>query len=155
MAVVRTLVDGYSLLHQWPELAPGKPRQSQVAREELINHLTQYYDQCGTPITVVFDGQGPRNDLGPFPSTPEVEIIYTRAARSADQLIEHLVHRLKPHGDVLVVTDDYAERETIESLGGLFSSCANFVQTVKAALADLTQEIAKYNQQEQLKFRSH
>ncbi len=155
MAVVRTLVDGYSLLHHWTELAPGKPRHSDVAREELLNRLTQYYDQSGIPLTVVFDGQGPTNDLGPFPSTPQVEIVYTRTTRSADQVIEHLVHRLKPYGDVLVVTDDYAERETIESLGGFFSSCANFVQTVQAALADLNREISQYNQKEQLKFRSH
>ena len=29
MALVRILVDGYSLLHNWPELAPGQPRHSE------------------------------------------------------------------------------------------------------------------------------
>jgi predicted RNA-binding protein with PIN domain len=33
MALVRILVDGYSLLHGWPELAPGAPRHSERARE--------------------------------------------------------------------------------------------------------------------------
>src|SRR5262245_52681042 len=56
MALVRILVDGFSLLHNWPELAPGKPRHSAPAREELISRLRQYYDACGTPITIVFDG---------------------------------------------------------------------------------------------------
>ena len=56
MALVRILVDGYSLLHNWTELAPGKPRYSAAAREDLIAVLTQYHDACGTPITVVFDG---------------------------------------------------------------------------------------------------
>jgi len=28
MALVRILVDGYSLLHHWPELAPGRARFS-------------------------------------------------------------------------------------------------------------------------------
>jgi len=56
MALARILVDGYSLLHAWTELAPGKPRFSAAAREELIHVLTQYHDMTGTPLTVVFDG---------------------------------------------------------------------------------------------------
>ena len=54
MALVRILVDGYSLLHNWPELAPGKPRHSAAAREELIHWLTRYHDATGTPITIFF-----------------------------------------------------------------------------------------------------
>ena len=60
MALVRILVDGYSLLHNWPHLAPRKARHSAAAREELIHVLTQYRDAIGTPITVVFDGSGAR-----------------------------------------------------------------------------------------------
>ena len=44
MALVRILVDGYSLLHSWPELAPGKPRHSAAARDELIRVLTLYQE---------------------------------------------------------------------------------------------------------------
>ena len=39
MSLVRILVDGYSLLHSWPELAPGKARYSAAAREELVRVL--------------------------------------------------------------------------------------------------------------------
>ena len=42
MALVRILVDGYSLLHNWPELAPGRPRHSALARAELIYVLTRF-----------------------------------------------------------------------------------------------------------------
>jgi len=97
MALVRILVDGYSLLHQWPDLAPGKPRHSAVAREELINRLTQYYDATGTPITIIFDGaSGPAVE---FPSTPEVEILYSRAGQTADQIIERVTHLDVGSGD--------------------------------------------------------
>ena len=44
MALVRILVDGYSLLHNWPELANGRPRHSAAARDELIRRLTLYGD---------------------------------------------------------------------------------------------------------------
>src|SRR5262245_59935409 len=133
MALVRILVDGYSLLHAWEQLAPGKPRYSSAAREGLISRLTQYYDACGTPITVVFDGTSSARDFSPFPSTPEVEIIYSQAGQTADQLIERVVHRLSDYCEVLVVTDDFAERDTILSAGGMFSSCLGFIETMASA----------------------
>jgi hypothetical protein len=33
------LVDGYSLLHSWPELAAGAPRHSERARDALVEQL--------------------------------------------------------------------------------------------------------------------
>src|SRR5882757_4944500 len=49
MALVRILIDGYSLLHNWPELSPGNPRHSAAARDELIQRLTLFQDATGTP----------------------------------------------------------------------------------------------------------
>jgi predicted RNA-binding protein with PIN domain len=152
MALVRILVDGYSLLHNWLEVAPGKPRHSAVAREELINRLTRYCDACGTPITIVFDGARASAEFDSLPSTPEVEVIYSRVGQTADQMIERLVHRLSAYGEVLAVTDDSAERETVASAGGMTSSCLNFVQTVEKALNELERDIKNYNQQERVKF---
>ena len=155
MALVRILVDGYSLLHNWPRLAPGKPRHSAVAREELIHTLTQYFDASGTPITVVFDGSRSGREPDETPSTPDVEILYSRAGQAADQIIEKAAFRLKPHGDVLVITDDLAEREMVSGFGSLTSSCENFIRTVEGAIAELQRQLTSYNQKEQLKFRTH
>jgi len=155
MALVRILVDGYSLLHSWPALAPGKTRHSAVAREELINALTQYRDACGTPITIVFDGAGSKRDADETPSTSDVEILYSRAGQTADQMIERAAHRLKDYGEVLVVTDDFAERDTVSSLGGMTSSCDNFIRTVTGALDEMERAVRHYNQQESAKYRTH
>lgn len=152
MALVRILVDGYSLLHNWPELASGKPRHAAAAREELIHRLTQYHDACGTPITILFDGADVAGTRAATASTPEVEILYSRTGQTADQMIERVVHRLSPYGEVLVVTDDFAERDTVQGGGGQISSCRNFIQTVQTALAELEREIQRYNQKEQSKF---
>lgn len=154
MALVRILVDGYSLLHSWPELAPGKPRHSPAAREELIAVLTRYYDAAGIPITIVFDGRGQRGGEEPV-STPEVEVLYSRAGQTADQIIERAAFRLKAHGEVLAVTNDFAERDTVSSVGGMTSNCANFIRTVQDALAEMESQVRRYNQQERAKFRAH
>lgn len=155
MALVRILVDGYSLLHDWPELAPGKPRHSPMAREELINILTQYQDACGTPITIIFDGAGSKRSVDEPESTDAVEILYSRVGQTADQMIERAAHRLRDYGEVLVVTNDFAERDIVQGVGGMTSNCTSFIQTVRSALNEMDSALRRYNEQEQAKFRSH
>ena len=127
MSLVRILVDGYSLLHNWPELAPGQPRHSAAARDELIRILTLYRDAIATPLTIVFDGANAPHGTPPPHSTPQLEILYSRAGQTADDIIERGVFaervtgltiervacRMREYGEVLVVTEDYAERDIL------------------------------------------
>ena len=153
MALVRILVDGYSLLHQWRELAPGKARYSAAARDELIRELTHYQDSSGTPITVVFDGNHPMTGPRPVPSRKELEILYTKAGQTADQVIERVTHRLAAYGEVLVVTDDHAEQDTVTSVGGMTSDCRNFINTMKSAQDELRGRIEGRNLSERNRFK--
>ena len=153
MALVRILIDGYSLLHNWPQLAPRKPRHSAAAREELIHVLTQYRDAIGTPITVVFDGAGAPAGTPKVESTPEMEILYSSSGQTADDVIERAAHRLVEFGEVLVVTDDNAERDTVLSLGSMTSGCLSFIRTIEATLADLQSELKHHNRKERQRFQ--
>jgi uncharacterized protein len=152
MALVRILVDGYSLLHNWPELAPGRPRYSMEARDELIRILTLYRDATGTPITIVFDGAG-KSAGTEFPSTPELEILYSRSGQTADQIIERVAARMSDFGEVLAVTDDHAERNTVFYQGGLASSCANFIATVERVLQEQQRDITRHNRRQNTAFK--
>jgi predicted RNA-binding protein with PIN domain len=152
MAFVRILIDGYSLLHRWPELAAGKARYSAAARDELIGRLRLYQDAVGTPITIFFDGNSGPSGTGAASSHAEVEVLYSKPGQTADQMIERAAHRFAPYGEVLAVTDDHAERETVLSLGGLASSCLNFIQTVESALAEQADDIKHYNRKERRRF---
>jgi len=153
MALVRILVDGYSLLHNWPELAPGRARYSAFAREELIRKLTLYQDTTGIPITVFFDGSSPSSGPPVAPSPAHVEVLYSRAGQTADQMIERATNRFAAYGEVLAVTDDHAERQTVISLGGLASSCLNFIQTLENALAEQADTLKDYNRLERHRFK--
>ncbi len=153
MALVRILVDGYSLLHSWPELAPGKPRHSAAAREELIYWLTRYRDAIGTPLTIVFDGGGAPVGTPATHSTPELEILFSRSGQTADDIIERVAHRMTPFGEVLAVTDDNAERDTVIAMGGLASSCLSFIQTVESTLKEQELSIKNHNRKERTQFK--
>lgn len=153
MAVVRILVDGYSLLHGWPEIAPREPRFSASAREELIHMLERYSDASRTPVTVVFDGNTTQGVRKEGVSTGQVEILYSRTGQTADQIIERVAHRMKPYGEVLAVTDDLAERDTVIAMGGVTSSCRTFVGMVQEALGDLAEDLARYNSREKRRYK--
>lgn len=152
MALVRILVDGYSLLHNWPELAEGAPRHSEAARDALVEMLTQYQDANGTPVTVFFDGTGARRGKPKNQSVGAVEILFSRSGQTADDLIERAAHRFQEYGEVLVVTDDFAERDTVSGFGSSVASCSNFICMIDSALANLKENLKHHNRTEQNRF---
>jgi len=152
MALVRILIDGYSLLHSWPELAEGAPRHSEAARDALVEMLTRYQDACGTPVTIFFDGRGARRSKPKNAAGKPVEVLYSSAGQTADDLIERAAHRFQPYGEVLVVTDDFAERDTVSGFGGTVASCGNFIAMLQNALADLAENLNNHNRSERNRF---
>jgi predicted RNA-binding protein with PIN domain len=153
MALVRILVDGYSLLHAWPQLARGQPRHSAPAREALIRILARYQDATGTPVTVVFDGPLSRPRLSRPEEVHPVEVLFSGAGRTADDLIERAVHRFQPFGEVLVITDDHAERDLVIGMGGSAWPCDTFIAEIANAVRELDQAIQRHNRREQARFR--
>lgn len=158
MALVRILVDGYSLLHNWPELAPAAPRHSERARDELVQMLTKYHDATGEPITIFFDGKGFRSGKNAGASAAQtgarhVEVMFSRSGQTADDLIERAAHRFQSFGEVLVVTDDFAERDVVGGFGCSTASCRNFIRMIENALNDLSDDLKRHNRTERNKFR--
>jgi len=153
MALVRILIDGYSLLHRWPELAEGAPRHSEVARDALVEMLTHYQDAVGTPVTVFFDGNRARYSKPKAADGHAVEVIYSRSGQTADDLIERAAVRFKPYGEVLVVTDDLLERDTVTGFDGLTASCANFIAMMDDALKGMKEDLVTRNRRERDGYR--
>jgi hypothetical protein len=145
MALVRILIDGYSLLHNWPELAAGAPRHSERARDALVDLLQQYQDAAGTPVTVFFDGQGRRGSKPKNESARAVEVLFSNAGQTADDLIERAAHRFQDYGEVLVVTDDFVERDMVSGFGGSVASCANFIRMIDQALNEMQDKVNQHN----------
>lgn len=152
MALARILVDGYSLLHKWETLAHGHPRHVETARDELVEALTHYQDMTGTPISVFFDGSGPKGGPRQKARRKEVEILYSHAGQTADQMIERTTHRLLPYGEVLVVTDDHLERDTVIALGGMAVNCGLFIDEFLKLHGVLQRDIENHNLREKRRF---
>lgn len=154
MALLRILVDGYSLLHAWPELAEGAQRHSQAAREALISVLTQYGDAIDVPVTVFFDGGGAPKGTPAPQSEANMEVLFSPKGKTADDLIERVAYRITKHGEALVVTNDHAERDTVMAFGCRATGCEEFILDVHAALRELSDSLERHNRRERKRYRS-
>ncbi|MCX6870091.1 MAG: NYN domain-containing protein [Verrucomicrobia bacterium] len=154
MPLIRILVDGYSLLHAWPELARESARHSARAREALIATLGEYQAALGTPITVFFDGQSGGLGARSQKTDPrEIEVLYSKANKTADDLIERAAYRFKAYGEVLVITDDNAERDTVQGFGALASSCATFIAQLEGESKQAHLDLKAHNRRERDRFQ--
>jgi len=131
------LVDGYSILHQWSELKAARMRSLAAGRQALIHILTQFHDCHGGHLTLVFDGRSiPRGGDG---IRSGIQILYSREGQTADAVIERIVGQSADPEKFLVATDDHAEQNIIEGLGGRVLSADAFHAAVKSELKSLEQ----------------
>jgi predicted RNA-binding protein with PIN domain len=78
--------------------------------------------------------------------------LFSNSGQTADDLIERAAHRFQDYGEVLVVTDDYAERNMVTGFGGSVASCANFIGMIQNALANLEENLNTHNRAERNRF---
>lgn len=138
------LVDGYSVLHQWPRLQKLAGRSLEIRRNTLIALLEAYADHSGRRVTIVFDAYAVKHK----PETAErprgVEILYSGHGKTADETIERMVGDASQRSRILVVTSDNIERQTVETLGAQSVSAELFELEVQTELRELEKLIRQH-----------
>jgi len=99
----KILIDGYNLIHKDERLLSLSRSSLEQAREALVDLLAGY--RSGeVVIVVVFDGQpgtGPRT-----PARRGVRTVFSRAPRTADDLLLEMIAAERRRASLLVVTSD-------------------------------------------------
>ena len=131
------LVDGYSVLHQWPRLLKIAGRSLEIRRNALITLLERYADHNGCRVTVVFDAYAAKHkpELAELPRG--VEILYSDHGKTADEVIERFVGQSACPRQILVVTSDNVERQTVETFGATSVSAELFEMEMDTELRAL------------------
>lgn len=135
------IVDGHSMIFQWPELRALHGRNGAGAREQLVRALTGYQDSTGTHVIVVFDGKGARANEASEPTG--IQVFYSKAGQTADAVIERIVATYAAKYEIVVATDDHLERTTVESFGGTWMSSDSLAVDLRAADAELADRIER------------
>ncbi len=81
-----------------------------------------------------------------------LKFCFRSAGQTADDMIERAAHRFQEYGEVLVVTDDYAERDMVSGFGGSVASCDNFIRMIGDALTELQENLKNHNRAERNRF---
>ena len=109
------IVDGHSIIFSWPELLALHQRNTAIARDSLVKTLTAYQDVSGTNVVVVFDGKGAM--VNKIEEPGGIQIFYSNAGRTADEIVERLVAKYANKFSITVATADLLEQQTVTSFG--------------------------------------
>lgn len=135
------LVDAHSVIFAWPELRAIHGRHMEAARGQLIQRLTAYQDATGTKVVVVFDGKGVKGSQEHPPGG--IQVFYSGAKGTADQIIERLVAKYAGVHEMTVATDDLLEQQTAITFGGFAISTDALAKMLDEADADLARRLKR------------
>ncbi len=124
------IIDGYNLLHQDGAL-DGKLDDLPTARQRLVRRIERAAPEMAPRITVVFDGREGGRDVA-F-DAPHLEVLFSPSNRTADGLIEQMVHDAENPERILVVTSDWTEQRLVSAFGASVISCREFLLRCEAA----------------------
>ncbi|MDD3275672.1 MAG: NYN domain-containing protein [Kiritimatiellales bacterium] len=118
------IIDGYNLMHQDAALN-GRRDDLPTARQRLVRRIEQAASGMASKITVVFDGrEGGRDEAL---NAPNLEVLFSPANRTADGVIEQMVHDAPKPERILVVTSDWIEQRLVSVFGASVISCREFL----------------------------
>ena len=126
------LVDGYNVLHAWPEFADLLADNLDSARRRLMDILCNYQGYRKCEVILVFDAYKVKNNPGQVERYHNISVVYTKEAETADMYIERVTHEIGRKHRVRVVTSDGMEQLIILGQGGLRVSSRMFKQEVDA-----------------------
>jgi len=145
--VERVIVDGYNVVHAWPELKRLLTGASlEAGRDRLIQRLSVFGMVVGADVTVVFDAHHSTARTNSEEMVDGVRVIFTRKGHSADHVIERMAYEASEAGDVITVaTSDRFQRDLVRGMGGAVISALELERRVIDAEAELGRRVQRYS----------
>ncbi|HYE83189.1 MAG TPA: translation factor GTPase family protein [Clostridia bacterium] len=134
------LVDGYNIIHAWPELKELADENIDGARMKLLDSLSNYQWIRQCQIIVVFDAyrvQGHREEITDYHN---IHMIYTKEAQTADQYIEKFAHDNQKKYNIAVATSDGLQQIIVRGSGCSLLSARELKAEIEEANKRIRQE---------------
>ena len=126
------VVDGYNILHGWPELKEMVERDLEHARIKLLDIMGDYQAVSGVKVIVVFDAHLVKRGIGSKDVVSGVDVIYTPEGETADMVIERFAGQLGENDRLTVATSDWAQQRIVFGKGAVRLSARELAQEVKS-----------------------
>jgi predicted RNA-binding protein with PIN domain len=142
----RVIVDGYNVIHAWPQLKRLMGDASlEAARDKLIDRLSVFGMVVGADVTVVFDAHHSTARTNSEQDIEGVHVLFTRKGHSADHAIERIAYAASQDGDVITVaTSDRFQSDLVRGMGGAVISALELERRVIDAESEMGRRVQKY-----------
>lgn len=113
------IVDGYNVINDWENLSVVGAHNLGMARDMLIDELSEYGSFTGIVVEIVFDAYRNKSRIERRQVIDNVQIFYTKIHQTADSYIEKRTAELANSRKnlVFVATSDGAEQQFILGKG--------------------------------------
>ena len=140
----RIIVDGYNVIHAWPQLKRLLTEASlEAARDKLVERLAVLGMVTGVEVSVVFDSHQAKASSEEV--VEGVSVLFTRKGHSADHAIERIAYQATNAGDVITVaTSDRFKRDLVRGMGGAVISAPELERQVIAAEEEMGRRVERY-----------
>lgn len=125
------LIDGYNVVHAWPELKNIAEADINGAAQRLIDIVSNYQGSTGLNTILVFDAYKVKGHQREEVDYHNVHVVYTKTAETADHYIERYAHENGKKYDITVVTSDGVEQVIIRGAGCRLMSSMEFLAEVE------------------------
>ena len=142
----RVIVDGYNVIHAWPQLKRLLGDASlEAARDKLIDRLSVFAMVGGADVTVVFDAHHSAVRTNSEDVVEGVRVVFTRKGHSADHVIERIAYDASQSGDMITVaTSDRFQRDLVRGMGGAVISADELERRVVDAEQEMGRSVRRY-----------
>lgn len=123
-------VDGYNVINSWPNLKGIKDYSFEGARSKLKDILINYASFNNVKICLVFDGHKVAGNTEKIYHGKFVDTIFTKYEQTADSFIEKSVNDIGRRAEIIVVTSDWLEQQTIFQRGAVRMASLEFYHDV-------------------------
>lgn len=136
----RLIIDGYSLLYRDPALARQRARDMALAREQLIRKIDRLADALAPTVEIVFDGRAASRERF---NAGHLQLIFAPGNKTADTVIEQLVHEDPAPSEICVVASDRLELDTVTAADAQAMSCASFLEWLDRVDRQIARRVAR------------
>ncbi|MFB5028697.1 MAG: NYN domain-containing protein [Candidatus Darwinibacter acetoxidans] len=128
------LVDGYNVIHAWPELKELAQEDMDMARTRLLDALSSYQGITKNRIIVVFDAYRVQSrTVAEVMDYRNIHVVFTKEAQTADEYIEKFAHEHKKKYAIVVATSDALQQVIIRGSGAALLSARELKEELEAA----------------------
>lgn len=138
------LVDGYNIIHAWPELQELVEAHMDGARMKLLDMLSNYQGMHKSQIIVVFDAYRVKGHQETVGSYHNVIMVYTKEAQTADQYIEKFAHDHAKKYKITVATSDGLQQMIIRGVGCFLLSARELKEEMEKTEESMRRAYGQY-----------